>query len=402
MIKTILPGMRFGDVRIPSSKSIVHRLLICAALGQEKISIRYDGLSRDIRATADCLNALGADIRAGEQELCITPIAEHKHTEKAVLPAGESGSTLRFLIPLAGALGRQADFHMEGRLSERPLAPFDQLLRQLLREHGMSLRRDGQILHCKGQLDGGMFRLPGNISSQYFSGLLMALPILSGESRLQTEGEMESAAYVRLTEEVLHMAEVRFVRENKSTWKISGCQIPHLPQTVQAEGDWSNAAFFLCAAALLREFGAEIVADHDCISVRQGTRCPLSINAMAIPDLVPVLAVLCCGAEGTSRITGASRLRWKESDRLKATTALIHSLGGEAEELPDGIIVHGNGRLSGGKIDAFNDHRIAMSAAVAAVLCSEPVIVPKAECVEKSYPAFWRDFEKLHSVPEAG
>ena len=422
MIKTILPGMRFGDVRIPSSKSIVHRLLICAALGQEKITIRYDGLSRDIRATADCLNALGADIRAGEKELRITPIAKQKQTEKAFLPAGESGSTLRFLIPLAGALGRQADFHMEGRLSERPLAPFD----QLLREHGMSLRREGQILHCEGQLDGGMFRLPGNISSQYFSGLLMALPILSGESRLQTEGEMESAAYVRLTEEVLHMADVRFVRENKSTWTISGCQTPYLPQTVRAEGDWSNAAFFLCAAALsetgirvsglnplsvqgdrqilqiLREFGAEIMTDQDCISVRQGTRCPLSIDAMAIPDLVPVLAILCCGAEGTSRITGASRLRWKESDRLKATTALIHSLGGEAEELPDGIIVHGNGRLSGGKIDAFNDHRIAMSAAVAAVLCSEPVIVPKAECVEKSYPAFWRDFEKLHSVPEAG
>lgn len=422
MIKTILPGMRFGDVRIPSSKSIVHRLLICAALGQEKMTIRYDGLSRDIRATADCLNALGADIRAGEKELRITPIAKQKQTEKAFLPAGESGSTLRFLIPLAGALGRQADFHMEGRLSERPLAPFD----QLLREHGMSLRRKGQILHCEGQLDGGMFRLPGNISSQYFSGLLMALPILSGESRLQTEGEMESAAYVRLTEEVLHMADVRFVRENKSTWTISGCQTPHLPQTVRAEGDWSNAAFFLCAAALsetgirvsglnpssvqgdrqilqiLREFGAEIMTDQDCISVRQGTRCPLSIDAMAIPDLVPVLAILSCGAEGTSRITGASRLRWKESDRLKATTALIHSLGGEAEELPDGIIVHGNGRLSGGKIDAFNDHRIAMSAAVAAVLCSEPVIVPKAECVEKSYPAFWRDFEKLHSVPEAG
>ena len=289
MIKTILPGSRFGEVRIPSSKSIMHRLLICAALGQEKVSIRYDGLSRDIRATADCLNALGADIREGEKELCITPIAEQKHTEKAVLPAGESGSTLRFLIPLAGALGRQADFHMEGRLSERPLAPFD----QLLREHGMSLRREGQILHSDGQLDGGMFRLPGNISSQYFSGLLMALPILSGESRLQTEGEMESAAYVQLTEEVLRMAEVRFDRENKSTWKISGCQIPHLPQTVQAEGDWSNAAFFLCAAALsengirvgglnpssvqgdrqilqiLREFGAEIMTDQDCISVRQ-------------------------------------------------------------------------------------------------------------------------------------
>ena len=422
MIKTILPGTRFGDVRIPSSKSIVHRLLICAALGQEEVSIRYDGLSRDIRATADCLNALGADIRAGEKELRITPIAERKQTEKAFLPAGESGSTLRFLIPLAGALGRQADFHMEGRLSERPLAPFD----QLLREHGMSLHREGQILHCDGQLDGGMFRLPGNISSQYFSGLLMALPILSGESRLQTEGEMESAAYVRLTEEVLRLAEVRFDRENKSTWKISGCQIPHLPQTVQAEGDWSNAAFFLCAAALsengirvsglnpasgqgdrqilqiLREFGAEISVGEESVSVREGCRRPIEVDAMAIPDLVPVLAVLCCSAEGSSRITGAARLRWKESDRLTTTTALIRSLGGEAEELPDGIVIHGTGRLRGGTAETFNDHRIAMSAAMAAVLCSEPVTVLGAECVGKSYPAFWRDYEALELARSFG
>ena len=422
MIKTIVPGARFGEVRIPSSKSIVHRLLICAALGQEQVLIRYDGLSRDIRATADCLNALGADIRAEETELRVLPITEKKHTEKVLLPTGESGSTLRFLIPLAGALGRKADFKMEGRLSERPMAPFD----QLLREHGMTLNREGKILHCEGQLEGGMFRLPGNVSSQYFSGLLMALPNLSGESLLQTEGEMESAAYVRLTEEVLQLAEVRFAREDMSTWRICGPQTPHLPQTVQAEGDWSNAAFFLCAAALsengirvsglnpasgqgdrqilqiLHTFGAEITSDQDCISVREGTRRPIHIDAMSIPDLVPVLAVLCCGAEGSSRITGATRLRWKESDRLKATTSLIRSLGGEAEELPDGIIIHGTGRLRGGVIDAFNDHRIAMSAAVASVLCPEPVIVPMAECVEKSYPAFWRDYEALHLVQETG
>ena len=414
MNKTLAPGERYGEVRIPSSKSIVHRQLICAALGEHEVLIRYDGLSRDIRATADCLNALGADIQIGENVLHVKPIDGH-NDKTALLPTGESGSTLRFLIPVAGALGRRADFIMEGRLAERPMAPFD----RLLREHGMSLMRDGQILHCDGQLEGGLFCLPGNISSQYFSGLLMALPKLGCDSILQTEGRMESAAYVELTEEVLKAAGIRFDRENETSWKIFGNQIPRLPDTVSAEGDWSNAAFFLCAAALsghgirvsglnpgscqgdrqilriLREFGAEVSVEEKSVSVRQGCRRPIEVDAMAIPDLVPVLAVLCCSAEGISRITGAARLRWKESDRLTTTTALIRSLGGEAEELPDGIVIHGSGRLRGGTAESFNDHRIAMSAAVASVLCAEPVTVLGAECVGKSYPAFWKDFDAL-------
>ena len=415
MNKTIAPGERYGEVRIPSSKSIVHRQLICAALGEHEVLIRYDGLSRDIRATADCLSALGADIQIGENVLCVKPIDGRGDIETALLPTGESGSTLRFLIPVAGMLGRKADFNMEGRLAERPMAPFD----RLLREHGMSLTREGQILHCEGQLEGGMFCLPGNISSQYFSGLLMALPKLGCDSRLQTEGQMESAAYVQLTEEVLKAAGICFDRESESGWKIFGNQIPCLPDTVSAEGDWSNAAFFLCAAALsdqgiricglnpesrqgdrqilqiLHEFGAEVSIEEKTVSVRQGCRRPIEVDAIAIPDLVPVLAVLCCSTDGISRITGAARLRWKESDRLRTTTALIRSLGGEAEELPDGIVIHGNGSLRGGTAETFNDHRIAMSAAVAAVLCAEPVTVLGAECVGKSYPRFWKDFEAL-------
>lgn len=415
MNKTIAPGERYGEVRIPSSKSIVHRQLICAALGEHEVLIGYDGLSRDIRATADCLSALGADIQIGENVLCVKPIDGRGDIETALLPTGESGSTLRFLIPVAGMLGRKADFNMEGRLAERPMAPFD----RLLREHGMSLTREGQILHCEGQLEGGMFCLPGNISSQYFSGLLMALPKLGCDSRLQTEGQMESAAYVQLTEEVLKAAGICFDRESESSWKIFGNQIPCLPDTISAEGDWSNAAFFLCAAALsdqgiricglnpescqgdrqilqiLHEFGAEVSIEEKTVSVRQGCRRPIEVDAIAIPDLVPVLAVLCCSTDGISRITGAARLRWKESDRLRTTTALIRSLGGEAEELPDGIVIHGNGSLRGGTAETFNDHRIAMSAAVAAVLCSEPVTVLGAECVGKSYPRFWKDFEAL-------
>ena len=415
MIKTLSPGERTGEVKIPSSKSIVHRMLICAALGGREVAIRFDGLSRDIRATADCLTALGAEVHCAEHELRVSPIEERNNPEKAVLPAGESGSTLRFLIPVAGALGRGADFVMEGRLAERPMEPFD----RLLREHGMTLKRDGQILHCEGQLEGDLFCLPGNISSQYFSGLLMALPGLGGDSLLQTEGEMESAAYVHLTEEVLKTAGIHFERKNASSWKIFGGQRPCLPGMVSAEGDWSNAAYFLCAAALsgqgirvgglnpasvqgdreilriLREFGAEVSVEEESVSVRQGCRRPIEVDAMAIPDLVPALAVLCCAAEGVSRITGAARLRWKESDRLSTTTALIRSLGGEVEELPDGIVIHGSGSLRGGTTDTFNDHRIAMSAAVASVLCTGPVTVLGAECVGKSYPAFWRDFEAL-------
>ena len=415
MNKTIAPGERYGEVRIPSSKSIVHWQLICAALGEHEVLIRYDGLSRDIRATADCLSALGADIQIGENVLCVKPIDGRGDIETALLPTGESGSTLRFLIPVAGMLGRKADFNMEGRLAERPMAPFD----RLLREHGMSLTREGQILHCEGQLEGGMFCLPGNISSQYFSGLLMALPKLGCDSRIQTEGQMESAAYVQLTEEVLKAAGICFDRESESSWKIFGNQIPCLPDTISAEGDWSNAAFFLCAAALsdqgiricglnpesrqgdrqilqiLHEFGAEVSIEEKTVSVRQGCRRPIEVDAIAIPDLVPVLAVLCCSTDGISRITGAARLRWKESDRLRTTTALIRSLGGEAEELPDGIVIHGNGSLRGGTAETFNDHRIAMSAAVAAVLCAEPVTVLGAECVGKSYPRFWKDFEAL-------
>ena len=186
MNKLILPGKRSGTVLIPSSKSVVHRLMICAALGTHPVTLTIDGLSKDILATADCLSALGARIDATNQEIRIQPIEQQReHTEEVLLPAGESGSTLRFLLPVVGALGQKAVFQMEGRLSSRPLAPFD----RLLTEHGMHIQKNGEKLYCSGKLFGGSFTLPGNVSSQYFSGLLLALPILEGESSLYVEGD---------------------------------------------------------------------------------------------------------------------------------------------------------------------------------------------------------------------
>ena len=412
-MKCLLPGMRTGSVHVPSSKSIAHRLLICAALGKDPVHIRLSGLSDDILATAGCLEVLGAGIQMEKDGITVTPIRKGTDVE-AVLPCRESGSTLRFLLPLAGALGIPARFLMEGRLSSRPMAEFE----ETLRAGGMKLSREGNVLRCAGKLMNGNFSLRGDVSSQYFSGLLFSLPLLEGESRLSVMGTMESEGYVRLTEACLQQAGI-FYEKGGGFWQIPGEQRPRLPDTVVTEGDWSNAAFFLCLGALsengitlsglkpaslqgdsavlkiLQAFGAEIRMDSDWISIRKGSCRAMTIDASPIPDLVPVLSVLACAAKGETRIVKAARLRFKESDRLRSTAALICSLGGNAEELPDGLLIHGTGMLNGGTADSFRDHRIAMSAAVASAICKHEVIVLNEECVKKSYPAFWKDYDGM-------
>lgn len=405
----LTPGTYAGEVCIPSSKSVAHRLLICAALGTKKTTLLIDGFSRDILATTKCLRALGAGIEAKGRRIRVTPI--QKPVGGGLLPCGESGSTLRFLLPVAGALGVSGYFKMEGRLPERPM----QVYEDVLRAHGMEISRDGSFLRFGGQLRSGDYSLPGDVSSQYFSGLLMALPRLSGGSAVTAEGTLESAGYIRLTEDALALSGVRIEREGQ-TWRIPGSQRFALPGVLRVEGDWSNAAFFLCMGALseqgvkvhglnlasaqgdmavldiLRQFGASVEASDGAVTVRRAELSPVTIDAAPIPDLVPVLSVLACGATGDTRIINAARLRMKESDRLQTTAKLISDLGGAVDELPDGLVIHGTGSLTGGRVDSCGDHRIAMSAAVAAGLCRESVMIGGADCVQKSYPAFWEDF----------
>ena len=413
MDMTVSPGPCSGSVTIPSSKSIVHRLLICAALGKKPVSISIYGLSKDILATADCLNALGAEIKIRENRLDVCPI--NTPAKDAVLPCGESGSTLRFLLPVIGALGASGCFIMEGRLPERPMQDYE----TLLTAHGMAIRREGKRLYCEGQLEEGSYMLPGNISSQYFSGLLMALPLLPGNSDISVQGRLESADYIHLTEDALTEAGI-IVHPHSGGWTVPGSQTPCLPSFLAAEGDWSNAAFFLCAGALSEEgihvkglncyshqgdrailelldaFGAEIreVPEENRVFIRKKACRPLEIDASSIPDLIPVLSVLSCAATGDTHITNAARLRMKESDRLTGTANLITALGGSVEENEDSLTIHGMGNLRGGTADSLHDHRIAMSAAVAASICCEEVYVTGAECVEKSYPDFWNDWKE--------
>lgn len=247
MKRTIIPGARTGRVRIPASKSQAHRLLICAALGEEKTEVVCDGISADIAATAKCLSALGAKIEEMETGFLVSPIKKVPEG-RCDLYCGESGSTLRFLLPIVGALGAQAVFHREGRLPQRPLAPLD----SVLKEHGMTLREDGDLLYCSGQLIGGNYTIAGNVSSQYISGLLMALPLLIRDSLLMVSGPLESAAYVAMTEDALQLSKLTIPKMG-AMWAIPGQQRCHLPKRTVVEGDWSNTAFFLCMGALSKE-----------------------------------------------------------------------------------------------------------------------------------------------------
>lgn len=409
MNRLIPPGPLTGTVAIPASKSQAHRLLICAGLGEKPVDIACQGISQDIRATMDCLTALGASVREENGMLLVRP---GPRAQAATLPCGESGSTLRFLLPVAAALGCSAVFRMEGRLPQRPLAPLD----GQLTAHGVTLERQGDTLLCRGQLTAGAYTLPGNVSSQYISGLLLALPMLDGDSTLTITGTVESAAYIAMTESALLRSGIRFTKEGW-VYRIPGRQHFALSGKPEVEGDWSNAAFFLCAGALstagvtvtgldlrspqgdravldiLREMGAVVEAADRGVTVRRGALRGVTIDAGPIPDLIPVLSVVAAAAEGETRVIHAGRLRLKESDRLETTAAMLRALGAAVEVLPDGLVIRG-GTLQGGTVDACNDHRIAMAAAVAACACTGSVTVLGSQCVAKSYPRFWEDYDE--------
>lgn len=413
MKRMISPGARTGHVHIPASKSQAHRLLICAALGEETCEIVCDGISADISATAECLRALGAKVERTETGFLVSPIQKVPEGCCELL-CGESGSTLRFLLPVVGALGAQAAFHREGRLPQRPLAPLD----GVLTAHGMTLSEEGDLLLCSGQLQAGNYEIAGNVSSQYISGLLMALPRLTGESTLTVTGTLESAAYIAMTEDALRLSGVEFSK-NGAAYAIPGGQRFRLPLCTAVEGDWSNAAFFLCMGALskggvrveklnlkssqgdrgvlgvLRAFGAEVGEEGDAVTVRRGTLRGVTIDASPIPDLIPVLSVVASVAAGETRVENASRLRLKESDRLQSTANLLRALGGRVEEKEDGLVITGVPALHGGAVETQNDHRLAMSAATAACAATGEITVDNDGCVAKSYPRFWEDYGSL-------
>lgn len=412
-----LPYIPSGVVSAPPSKSDVHRAIICAALSGGKCLISPVALSNDIRATIGCVEALGAKTEINGNILTVdgTDIFKNK---SASLDCIESGSTLRFLIPVAAAGGIDAEFSGSGSLVSRPIG----LYSDILPEKGVSLQSEGGLpLKISGRLKSGIFRVPGNISSQFISGLLFALPLLRGDSDIILTSPVQSAGYINMTIRAMEKFGIE-VDVTDTGWHVRGSQ-RYIPSDYRADGDWSQAAFFLVSGAvngeitvnglntdskqgdrkiagLLREFGAEVIQEADSVTVKKSRLTGIEIDVSQIPDLVPALAVCAAFADGKTEITNAERLRIKESDRLKSTAALINSLGGTAEELTDGLVITGSKALIGGTAKGFNDHRIVMSAAICAAGAQNPIICTDALSVNKSYPEFFDDYSKAGGKPE--
>ena len=395
----IQPGPLEGKLQAVPSKSQAHRLLICAALGDRPTVLICGALNRDIEATAECLRALGAGVEYSSGEFRVTPITGPVFG--AVLDCGESGSTLRFLLPVVCALGAEGRFLLRGRLPERPLSP----LWEELERHGAVLSRPARdAVAFSGRLEPGHYSIPGDISSQYISGLLFALPLLDGEADLIPTGKLESAGYLEMTKRAQALFGLNWSGEQAGeAWRLTSPGRYRSPGLAEVEGDWSGASFWLAAGAL--SSGKIRISGLDPDSA-QGDRAAAElipcirmggavIDSGNIPDLVPPLAAVAAASPGETRFINAGRLRLKESDRLQSVCAMLKALGAEAEEMPEELIVRGKETLCGGVVDSCGDHRIAMSAAVAALVCRSPVTILGAESVEKSYPAFWQDYRRL-------
>ena len=405
-----------GTVKVIQSKSFAHRMMLSAALAEVtsggETEVLLDNDSEDMRATKRVIAGLGA---------C-----------EPVLDCGESGTTFRFIVPICAALGRRDEtrFTGHGRLLQRPMGP----LVEAMEPHGVSFEYEENALVCRGHLQPGEYTIAANVSSQYISGLLFALPLLKGDSVLNLTGTVESRPYIDITLDVLKDFGITIQEEVpeagsgvSARFRVPGGQVYRGPDVMAVEGDWSNAAFWLAAGAIgeepvtvaglnlnsvqgdkaildvLRRFGAE-VTEHDA----EGSvtcSCPADsgllhgceIDAKDIPDAVPIISVVAASAAGDTRIYNAGRLRMKESDRLKTVTAMLKAIGASVEEGEDSLIVHGSGgqKLTGGTVDGANDHRIVMSASVAAMLCEKPVTILGAQAVNKSYPGFFEERETL-------
>ena len=406
-----------GNLPAIPSKSCAHRLMICAALSKEETFLRFGIFSRDMEATSRCLSALGAAILPQENGLLVRPV--RSQAKCPLLDCGESGSTYRFLLPVACALHADAEFLLAGRLPQRPM----DAMFSALRPHGVSVRGEGtNRVSALGQLTPGRFDLPGSVSSQYVSALFFALPLLHEDSEIVLSDDLESAGYVTMTLDALKQFGVS-AQPLRHGWHVPGGQQYRSPGIVSAEGDWSNAALLLCAAAargsvtltglardshqgdravmdLIQAMGARVTQREDSVTVAADSLSSVEIDLSSIPDLAPALAVAAAAANGETRFTHAARLRLKESDRISAIADVLQSLGGDVEELPDGFVIRGGRQLYGGTANAHGDHRIAMMAACLAPQCLHPVSILGAESVEKSYPNFFQDIVALGAQVE--
>lgn len=413
-----------GEVDSISSKSYAHRMILAASLAENPSKIVCKSLSIDISTTIDCANKLGADIAVQADTLTVKPINKYATTKHVELNCNESGSVLRFILPITSALGREATINGKGRLPMRPLGE----IIEVMRAHGVNFSSDRLPLTINGQLTSGRYEIDASVSSQYITALLMALPLLNGDSEIILLGDLKSKGYVDITIEVLRVYGI-IVSRTSNGYKIRGNQKYIAPSNIAVEGDWSNAAFPLVGGLLcgdvcvknlnkvssqgdkeiikiLTDMNGEIqiknsvnyVFNTDFRAIKSSLT-PITVDISDIPDAAPILSVACAAAMGASTLIGVERLRAKECDRLEAIIEMLSAVGIKTEYSPNKLVIHGDmSSLSDGSspiiLSSFNDHRMAMSAAIIATLRGN-VTITGIESVDKSYPSFWQDLTKL-------
>ncbi|KEH98978.1 3-phosphoshikimate 1-carboxyvinyltransferase [Clostridium botulinum C/D str. BKT12695] len=422
----ITPSELNGEINIPPSKSLAHRAIISAGLSDGVSNIENIIFSEDIKSTIRGMKSLGIKIdditnenkkSLGRKTLKVIG-KEKLILENDTIDCSESGSTLRFLIPIALRAEKAVTFTGRGKLVSRPLDVYynifeDQGIKYKTTNNQLPLTVDGKI-------NSGEFHVKGNISSQFITGLMYTLPFLDGDSKIIIITELESKGYVDLTIDMLKKFGVEIENNNYKEFIIKGNQ-KSTSRDYRVQGDFSQGAFFIVAGILgskvktldldidslqgdkaiidiVKKMGSNIKVGRDYIETKKSKTHGITIDASECPDLVPILAVLGAVSHGTTRIINAERLRIKECDRLKAMATELSKIGADIEELEDGLIIKGKYKLKGGVVDSWNDHRIAMAMAIASIKCTEPVIIQNSMAVNKSYPDFWKDFEKVGGI----
>ncbi|MGH4050247.1 MAG: 3-phosphoshikimate 1-carboxyvinyltransferase [Clostridium sp.] len=408
-----------GKVKIPPSKSLSHRAVIAAGLSYGECIIDNISMSEDIIATCAIMEKLGVDIKQIPNKI----IARGKGKPRFVssrgatceLQCNESGSTLRFLIPIAMLTGDVVTFKGKSKLVQRTLKPYYEIFDKQSIKYTTS---NGNLpLTIDGSLKPGIFELRGDVSSQFITGLIYALPLLDGDSTIKITTQMESIGYIDLTLDVLSKFGIEIENNNYREFKIKGNQY-FIKRDYRVEGDFSQAAFYLAAGVLggevecldlnmeslqgdkviidiIKNMGGNIKAIDGILKASKSDLKGTIIDASQCPDLVPIVAVLAALSDGTTEIINAARVRIKESDRLKAMATELNKIGADIIEREDSLLIHGKPMLKGGVVSSWNDHRIAMAMAIASIRCTEELIIEDSSSVKKSYPNFYEDFKSL-------
>ncbi len=415
----ITPSKLKGSVKIPPSKSMAHRAIICASLSKGESVISNIDFSEDIIATMEGMKSLGANIKVEKDKLIINGENILKNSNYKVIDCNESGSTLRFLVPISLIKDNKVNFIGRGNLGKRPLKTYYEIFEE--QEIKYSYGEEKLDLNIEGSLKGGEFKVKGNISSQFISGLLFTLPLLKEDSKIIITTELESKGYIDLTLDMIEKFGVTIKNNNYREFLIKGNQ-SYKPMNYKVEGDYSQAAFYFSAGALSSEINcldldlSSYQGDKECIEILEGMGARLIgnkeeslsiihgnlngtiIDASQCPDIIPVLTVVAALSKGETRVINGERLRIKECDRLNAICTELNKLGADIKELKDGLIINGVKELIGGEVYSHKDHRIAMSLAIASTRCKEEVIIREPDCVKKSYPGFWEDFKSLGGI----